>query len=159
MDKGMAVIPEIFICGIGEISIDASSIIYMLKTGILGYVSAVMDLLASPGVIEEVGWPRLPVRKIPVGGSLTNDDTVLFLAEQRGIPLISEDMEILEKARKKGIPYFNTLMILNYLLFRKRVSSAEYSVYLNRLTEVSRYSRDVLEYGAAVKELIEREIL
>lgn len=152
-------LPDEFISGIKEISIDASSIIYMLKTGILGYVSAEIELLACQGIIEEVGWPRLPVNVVEMPeDAMTNDDSVIAVADRRKVPLLSEDLEILQEAREREIPHFNTLMILNYLLLKGRISPDEYPEYLGRLREISRYSDEILEYGSAIRDLVEKAI-
>lgn len=151
-------LPEGFILGIDKISIDASSIIYMLKVGILGYVSAEMVLFASEGIEREVGWPRLPLQKVSVPHELSNDESVIYIAEKKEIPLLSEDREVLGEARERGIPFYNTLMILNYLLLKGRVSSIEYDEYLSRLKEISRYSQEILDYGDAVRKLVEHQI-
>lgn len=150
-------LPVTFLTGIKKISVDASSLIYMLKIGILGYAAAEMEMRACPCILKEVGWPHLPVKTVMKNfGSISNDDTVLALSEYERIPLLSEDYEILKGAEDRGIPYFNTLMILNYLLFRKRVTSEEYSEYLKRLKEISRYSQDILDYGEAIKNKIDK---
>lgn len=152
-------LPDDFVTGIQRISIDASSIIYMLKTGILGYMAAETELVASADVIAEVGWPRLPVRAYPVDEEMSNDDTVIYIAGTLGIPVVSEDLEILTEAEERGFSRYNTLMMLNYLILKKRIRSADYDEYLHRLKEISRYSREVLEYGRAVRLLVEKSLL
>ncbi|MBB6478584.1 hypothetical protein [Spirochaeta isovalerica] len=149
-------LPDLFISGIEELSIDASSIIYMLKIGIFGYAAAEITFFACPCILEEVGWPGLPVNIVPEPQEImTNDETVLYVSRQKNIPLMSEDLEILAEADKKSIPYFNTLMILNYLLLRGRVTRKEYPEYYERLKEISRYSREVLDYGEKIRILVE----
>lgn len=147
-------LPEDFLKGMNRCSIDASSIIYMLKTGILGYVSAEISLVASKEVIEEVGWPRLPVDAVQVDQEMTNDDTVLYLAEKNEIPLISEDLEILQEARDRKIPFYNTLMILNFLLLKGRIAPGDYPEYFERLVEISHYSDEVIGYGKEIERII-----
>lgn len=43
-------------------AIDASSMIYLLKAGFLGYVAAEVSLYTVGPVAQEVGWPELPVK-------------------------------------------------------------------------------------------------
>ncbi|MBN2656947.1 MAG: hypothetical protein JXR86_07785 [Spirochaetales bacterium] len=153
-------LPDLFLAGIKELSIDASSIIYMLKTGILGYAAAEIKFYACPCILEEVGWPRLPVIEVPEQQDVvSNDDTVIAVAEAKRIPLLSEDLAILKEASERGIPHFNTLMILNYLLLKKRITPDDYRVYQARLKEISRYSSEVLEYGEAFRKLILKSLL
>lgn len=154
MDKN-AVLPEEFLEGIDEISIDASSIIYLLKVGILGYVAAEIDLYATPQVLDEVGWPHLPVKSFIIeNDSMTNDETVVELGKKRNISVLSEDREVLLNAGNKGLNYYNSLMILNYLLLKKRISINEYPQYLERLKEISHYGSDILDYGSLLHQLI-----
>jgi len=149
------VLPSEFISGIKEVSIDASSIIYFLKVGILGYAAAEIHLVSSRQIIEEVRWPHLPVQGFIVENyNLTNDETIVELALNRKIPVVSEDREVLKNAETKGLNYYNTLMILNYLLMKKRIGNSEYPEYLKRLIDVSHYSRDILDYGARIRELV-----
>jgi len=152
-------LPELFLSGITEISVDASSLIYMLKIGVLGYAAAEITFFANPCIIEEVGWPHLPVTECSLDREeMENDDTVIALADREKIPLMSEDLEILKKAGEKGIPFFNTLMILNYLLLKGRVSSEDYNVFLDRLIEISHYSSEVLLYGEAIRKLVQKRL-
>ena len=153
MDEALN-IPEEFQSGIKILSVDASSIIYMLKVGILGYVAAEIKLIASKQIINEVGWPRLPISPFEVSEEITNDQTVVELAKQKGVSVLSEDLEVLKNAGMQNLPYYNTLMVLNYLLFKGRISLSEYPEYLNRLIEISHYSKDVLTYGSELNKLI-----
>jgi len=148
-------IPSEFTKGITEISIDASSIIYLLKIGLLYSLAAEVNLVTTECVYNEVEWPKLPVKIIEINcAGLTNDQTLLALADMRKNSLLSEDLEILKIAKASGWNYYNTLMMLNYLLLKGRVSESEYNVYLERLKEVSHYSKQVLEYGENVYKAI-----
>lgn len=148
-------IPQSFLTGLDRLCIDASSMIYHLKVGLLGSLAAEVTLISTPQVIAEVGWPRLPVSSLPVDDeSVSNDHSLLLLCVREEVPLLSEDKELLEAAGKEGIEYYNTLMMLNYLFLKGRVLAAEYPVYLERLVECSRYSDKVLDYGRQVMEEI-----
>jgi len=147
-------IPSSFPGGLSRLCIDASSMIYHIRTGLLGSLAAEMELLSTPGVIEEVGWPHLPVTPVDVGAASSNDESLLILARREGVPLCSEDKEILEAAREVGMEHYNTLMMLNYLLLKGRVKPEEYPEYLERLKECSHYSDAVLAYGLQVRDEI-----
>lgn len=152
-------LPVEFKDGIEALSLDASSIIYLLKVGLLGSVAAEIRLVASKGIMEEVDWPHLPIEVFPIENqALTNDQSVVALAVERGISVLSEDSEVLADAREHNLYYYNSLMILNYLLLKKRFSLVEYSVYLKRLKGIAHYSGDVLAYGASIKKLVENEL-
>ncbi len=148
-------IPYSFLTGISTLCIDACSIIYHLRTGILGSLAAEVTLVSTTPVIEEVGWPHLPVEPFPVENEdETNDRNLFLLAREQKIPLLTEDLELIKKARREGMEHYNTLMMLNYLYLRKRVGEEEYPEYLERLTSYARYSDEVMEYGEKVFILI-----
>ena len=154
-------IPDSFLEGFTELCIDASSIIYLLKSGLLGSLSAEVSLVSTPQVRDETGWPHLPVEALPLeesrfpAGSLSNDDSLVALAVERRSPVLSEDYEILMNAKEAGLEYYNTLMMLNYLLLKGRIAPDEYPEYLERLKECSHYSSHVLEQG----DLVYKDIL
>lgn len=140
-----------------EASVDASSIIYMLKCGLLGKTAAHIKLYCSPPVAAETGWPGLPVTQVmPKGRFSTNDESVVLLGEEMNIPVISEDKKLLMAAERKGLRYFNTLMILNWLLLDSAVSEEEYLEYRAELVKVARYSNRVLEYAEEIHKKIKQ---
>jgi len=144
-------VPEAFREGLEELCIDASSIIYLLKIGLLGSLAAEVRLVSTPQVIRETGWPHLPVEEAEVDAEgLTNDETLLALAEKLRRPVLSEDYEILQGAGEAGLAYYNTLMMLNYLYWTGRVAEDEYPEYLARLKESAHYSDAVLATGDEV---------
>ena len=153
------IIPMEFIHGIRELSIDASSMIYLLKTGLLGSLAAEVNLVTTEPVFKEVGWHRLPVKIIEINcEGLTNDQSLLVLAELRKNSVLSEDLEILQNAGDSGMDYYNTLMMLNYLLLKGRVKEVEYSEYLERIKVISHYSSAVLNYGQKVYKAIKTHL-
>lgn len=149
-----------FLKGFPELCIDASSMIYLLKIGLLGSLGAEVRLVSTPQVIKETGWPHLPVTaalpdpSLYGEGDVTNDDSLVLLAETRKSPVLSEDYELLMNAQEAGLEYYNTLMILNYLLLKKRILPEEYPEYLKRLKECSHYSEKVMARGALVHESV-----
>ncbi|MBF9014428.1 MULTISPECIES: hypothetical protein [unclassified Oceanispirochaeta] len=150
-------IPEIFKTGIKCLCIDASSMIYHLRIGLLGSLAAEVELISTPQVLEEVGWPHLPVRAVQLeNNDITNDDSLLLLAQIHRVPLLSEDRKLLMKADKLGLEYFNTLMMLNYLFMKGRVEDEDYPKILESLSEYAHYSTQVLEYGSTVYEEIKK---
>ncbi len=149
------VLPGEFLKGIKIIVIDASGIIYLLKTGLLGSLAAEIQLITTTPVFDEVGWPRLPVEQVEIECSgITNDQSLIKLAVERDLPVLSEDLEVLTCARKQALSYYNSLMMLNYLLLKERVSVSEYTDYLTRLKKISHYGDDILDYGTRIFKLI-----
>lgn len=142
-------------CKSVEASIDASSIIYLLKAGALGTAASVIHFYASPQILDEVGWPSLPVQTVVPSGSFhSNDESVLMLAVELGVPVISEDKKILLAARNRGIPFYNAAMVLNYLLKVRKINIAQYDEFFSDLMKVARYSQDIIDYALHDKEQI-----
>jgi hypothetical protein len=137
-----------------EAVIDASSIIYMLKSGFLGLLGSTLTLKTLPEVAAETGWPVLPVTVVGSGAEapgglsaltgLSNDERLLDLAATTELPLISEDRALLRAAGEEGLEYYNSLMMLAFLQYRGRIDPAWFEESLRRLLEVARYGEDVL---------------
>ena len=51
---------------------------------------------------------------------------------------------------KENIPYFNALMMLHFLLFKRKVDPKSHSFYQKRLKSIARYSPYVNEYASKV---------
>ena len=143
---------------LSKVTIDASSIIYMLKAGFLGLLGSTISLRSVPEVIEEVGWPELPVIAVPTASpkpaATTNDDLLLLLAQEEGIPVVSEDRAILMAAEGAGLEYYNALMMLAFLLYRGRMEEHWFREAYERLLEVAHYGGTVLRrYEEHLREL------
>lgn len=152
---GESDLKRIFPKFISEASIDASSMIYMLKTGLLGRAASEIVFFASPGVIKETGWSSLPVKVFLTSEkACSNDGSVIKIAEEKHIPVISEDKKILLKAGEKNILHYNTLMILNYFLLISRISLEEYEEYFVLLSDIARYGKEIFSFAFEVKESI-----
>jgi hypothetical protein len=131
--------------------IDASSIIYMRKAGFLEALAAAVELHAPQEILAETGFDDLPVRlAVPSEKAASNDSKLISCALKTRWPVISEDRKILLHMKREGIPYFNALMMLNYLLFTARVDAEEHARRFERLMRHARYGRDVLDFGKSV---------
>jgi hypothetical protein len=136
--------------GIGRCGADASSLIYMLKAGFLGYAGAEIELFTVPEIFNEVGWPELPLTIVPlekISPGESNDYLLLRLAEARNLSVLSEDKKLLREAERRCIRYYNSLMLLLYLRYRGRVGEDDYREFRERLLTEARYSRKVIEYA------------
>jgi hypothetical protein len=60
---------------------------------------------------------------------------------------VLEDRQILADARRKGISYFNTLMMLNFLLFVEAIDDRAYGRYLEKLKRIAWYGPEIWEFG------------
>ncbi len=137
-----------------EAVIDACSIIYLLKTGVFESLGAILKLDTTGDVYRETGWPlkdgrpRLPLTLFPSSEMARSNDHGLFLlAKSRSLPLISEDKEVLEMAAGEGLPYYNSLMMLLFLLYKGRITQGDYEEYKIRLLGEARYGESIIKRG------------
>ena len=89
--------------------------------------------MTIPAVVKEFGSPA-EIQKIEVveavdaaRAAVDTDQALIRAAEAYGLPLVSEDKKILMAARRLGLPYFNTLMIMNFLIFKKAITPQTYA--------------------------------
>jgi hypothetical protein len=137
--------------------IDSSSIIYLHKINLLDLAADNIELHTPEIVINETGLrnPDIIVHLPETDSSmLSADQQVVYFAVKKNLPVISEDKKVLSEASKASIPYYNTLMILNYLLYKKRIIPDQYDHFHKELLSVSRYSPFVLAYGEIVKDKV-----
>lgn len=145
-----------------EAAVDASSIIYMLKAGFLGLLGHTIRLVTIEAIRDETGWqpPEVEVRREPglehripppgPGGpgpgteTLSNDERLLRFAALSRLPVVSEDRELLEAAGRRGINYYNSLMMLLLLRYRERIDQGWYAEARDRLLSIGRYGEEVL---------------
>lgn len=130
--------------------IDASSIIYLTKAGFYAPVAHTLMLFSLPGILVEVGFP-VPVLLIaPPLPTAPNDENLLAAAAARQLPVISEDKRVLLGAQRADLPFYNALMLLNFLLFRNEIDRRRFDEYLAQLKQCARYHPRVWRFGEKV---------
>lgn len=135
--------------------IDASSIIYMVKAGFFNVVTHCIQLHAPESCLKETGYAGLPVITHLVDShGTTADQQLLTLAQSLQLPLVSEDRKVLINASRNGITFYNSLMMLNFLLYNKSIDKEKFSIFLKQLTAFARYSEEVLQFGKEVTRMI-----
>ena len=135
--------------------IDASSIIYMVKSGFFDLLTRDIQLHAPESCLKETGFSGLPIIVHQISSSVpTADQQLLILAQSLQLPLVSEDRKVLLKASRNGITFYNSLMMLNFLLYNKSIGKKMFSVFLKQLTAFARYSKEVLLFGNEVTRMI-----
>jgi len=134
-----------------KIIIDTSSIIYFQRINIWENVSEVVTIFTIPEILKEYGYP-LPDINIIESKNIQgdNDRKLIFQASKFKIPLVSEDKKILREMKKRNIPFFNTLMILNFLYFKNKINNREYVFYLEELKNIAFYNEEVWKFGKKV---------
>ncbi|MDZ7833732.1 MAG: hypothetical protein U5L07_18450 [Desulfobacterales bacterium] len=142
--------------------IDTSSLIYLQEIALLAETSQWIRLFTIPGVIREFGTEEVecPIRIIDITNRKdcadSTDEMLFRTAVGFRLPIISEDRQILMRARKANLPYFNTLMVLNFLLYKNALNLLEYQSALDRLKATARYSDEIYEFGGQVFAEIRR---
>ena len=132
--------------------IDTSSIIYIQKAGYFDVLSGTIQLYSIPEVISEAKTPVAGVALIhpAESSSLSTDSKLISCALENKIAIISEDKNILRAMRLAGAPYYNGLMMLNFLLLSKIIDDNGYRRYFSALKNIARYSEAVWEFGRHV---------
>jgi len=143
--------------------IDTSSIIYVQKAGYFDVLAGTIQLYSIPEVISESKTPVAGVTLIhpSESPSLSTDQKLISCALENKLAMISEDKRILRAMRRAQAPYYNALMMLNFLLFSQKIDDDGYRRYYSALENIARYSEPVWEYGrliyAAVKSKMDFE--
>lgn len=139
--------------------IDASSVIYMDKIDALEILASSIRLFSIQEILRETGPVSKGIEPINYHKlSSSNDQKLLSCALETGIALISEDKQILMAMKRAARPFFNTLMMLNFLLYRRRIQNQQYAHFHQSLAKIARYSEDIWKYGAAVNAAIKELI-
>ena len=137
--------------------IDASSIIYAYKVGIIDLLQASLELVTTPDVVAETGKDAEGITLIhcsDTAGSV--DERLIYCALRNNLPVISEDKKILSKLKQTHLPYFNMLMMLNYLRYIDAIDEDQYSHYYTLLQKIAWYSPKIWYYGNSVRNIIEK---
>ncbi len=135
---------------------DTSSLIYLSKIGLLHRVAQVFSVLVIPQVQAEFKQ-KLPENVISIQAPEGGADTVIIeVAQRENCTVISEDKQVLMKARKAGLVYFNALMVIFALLHHGHITTEESRVLCTQLDEHARYGVAVREFG---KQVLERLVL
>lgn len=131
--------------------IDASSIIYANKSGFFNELICSLSLYTIPEIIKETGF-EIPGITIFSSSKnfISNDDSLVHCAVEKKLAIISEDRKILKQALKNKLPYYNALMMLNFIFYKKKIDRNAYDSYYQSLTAFAHYDFRVLEYGKMV---------
>ena len=129
--------------------IDTSSIIYAQKAGFFSILSRAIQLYSIPEVISETGKQVPGVGLLQHAGSpsLSTDQKLISCALENKLAMISEDKGILTAMQRAEAPYYNSLMMLNLLLFSHRIDDDGYRRYYSALQNFARYSEAVWQFG------------
>jgi hypothetical protein len=129
--------------------IDTSSIIYVQKAGYFDALAGTIQLYSIPGVISEFKTHVAGVTLIhpSESPSSSTDQKLIACALENELAMISEDKHILRAMRRARAPYYNALMMLNFLFFSKKIDDDGYRRYFSALENMARYSEAVWKFG------------
>lgn len=135
--------------------IDTSTLIYLEKIGLMEQALVVFAPFTLSQVLAEFGsYPK----GLALYGSeqAQTDSALLDVALDRQAVLLSEDRRLLLQAEKKGLEYYNCLMLVLALYSRGKVHHAQCVHLLEKLRSVARYSEEVWDYGQQVWHYLRR---
>ncbi|MFQ3620390.1 MAG: hypothetical protein SNJ78_05540, partial [Spirochaetales bacterium] len=92
----------------------------------------------------------------PIPKPHSTDLALVELAHSRSLPLLSEDRKMLQKAELLGLEYFNALMMLEFLFYKRGLDPSRYEEHRHRLFSQSRYNKAVQKYGESLHTYIEK---
>jgi len=140
---------------LNKVLIDASSIIYMDRANFLVLLASSIRLFSIQEILTETGPVSKRIKPLIYNKTASsNDQKLVSCALELNLPVISEDKKILMAMKRAGRPFFNSLMMLNFLLYRRRIQNQQYIQYHLALKKFARYSDDIWDYGAAVNAAI-----
>jgi len=135
------------------------------KIKLLSAASQKLHLMTIPGVVEEFGSLSelkhievINIKEIK-GVKQDTDRHLIDAAKYLQLPIISEDKKILMQAKHIGLSFFNTLMIMNFLIYKKIINQADYQTALEKLQDEAYYDKTIFEYGKSVFETIMGKVL
>ncbi len=135
--------------------IDASSIIYANKADFLEMLTNTVRLFSIHEILSEAGSVSGSIKPLThKEKSLSNDQKLVACALHFGLPVISEDKKILMAMKSAQRPFFNSLMMLNFLLYRQLIDNRQYTQYHLALKQFARYSDEIWKYGAKIHAAI-----
>ena len=146
---------------LAEAVIDTSSIIYASRAGFLEKLSGEITLLTVAGVIEEVGYQVAGITTIAPDEGVARksvDLRVVEAASRLHLPVISDDRKLLAAAEAEGCLYFNAIMMLEFLLLRRRLTLSSYNAHRQRLIAFARYSRYVLATAQQIHLAVRKRV-
>jgi hypothetical protein len=127
--------------------IDSSSIIYLSKINALDILSKSLSLWTVEDVIKECNISIYNIQIFSDYTTLPTDQKLINFTLSKTLPIISEDFKILNAISKTDIPYFNSLMMIFYLLFLQKISKNVFLHYREDLKQFARYNDFVWNFG------------
>jgi hypothetical protein len=138
--------------------IDTSTLIYLERLGLLPRTVRCFSFLLIPQVVAEYGAQPEGVVLTAASSFGTTDEALCQTAHALGQPVLSEDKQVLRRARELNLCFYNTLMIVLALCAQGYLPLNTFPELRDKLYAFSRYSPGVLAVGDAVYEALLRQM-
>ena len=111
-----------------------------------------LKLFSIKEILNETGFNNLAIEiyKHNIKNDISNDEKLVKCSIKKKLPVITEDKKVLNLAKNSKIEYYNTLMILNYLLYKDIINIVQYDFNYNLLIDYAWYSTKVLDFGKII---------
>lgn len=132
--------------------IDSSSIIYLNRINMIGLLTTTIPIYIIEEINHETGLEieGLTIITHDLSEKMTTDVKLITSAYTHNLPIISDDKRILTRARDHGLVYYNSVMMLCYLIFCNAISPAQYQRCERELFRFARYSNYVKTYSRTI---------
>ena len=135
--------------------VDTSTLIYFERLGLLPFAARAFSLLLIPQVIAEYGCCPEGCMLIQASDTGTTDEQLCRVAHSLSQPVLSEDRQVLRRARTLGLSFYNTLMLVLALCAQDTLPLADYPDLRDHLCAFARYSPAVIATGDAVYQTLQ----
>lgn len=131
--------------------IDTSTLIYLDKIAVLSSVCQVFAVVTIRSVFTEFGREIDGIRILPDTSGSSETDAALFsmVCRYNGV-LLSEDGSLLRRAERRGLPYYNSLMLVCGLCHHGVLDCREGARRIDELMAFARYGKNVRTHGGRV---------
>lgn len=136
--------------------VDTSTLIYLERLEMLSLAAHSFSLLLIPQVIAEYGSCPEGCTMTPATECGTTDELLCRVAQSLALPVLSEDRQVLRRARALDLCFYNTLMLVLALCAQDNLPLVDYPDLRNRLCVFARYSPEVVATGDAVYQALHR---
>ncbi|MBN2013453.1 hypothetical protein JW960_29250 [candidate division KSB1 bacterium] len=131
--------------------IDASSIIYLSKLRMADELTNYISLYTTSQIVVEANLPLAGMEIVVVTeNNFSNDENLIKFANEKQLPIISDDRKVLLTAQKLNLRYYNSLMMLLFLVYKRVIQLETFNVLEKKLSAIAYYSDDVIKFGKKV---------
>jgi hypothetical protein len=129
---------------------DTSTLIYLERVGLLPHAARCFSLLLIPQVVAEFGTQPKGTVLVAAVGCGTTDAILCQTAQALGQPVLSEDKQVLRRARALNLSFYNTLMIVLAFCTQNRLPLVAFPTIRDELCTFAHYSPAVVAVGDAL---------